>query len=247
MTGQVTFSETPDSLSALIAHAEILKNRKEYVRAREVFEKAISLHPGDTFLRQRLVLVTYKSCLPDSVNALLKADMLLAVLKPEESTDPETLGLAGSIHKKLFEETGGDSFLEEAVWFYERGFSVCKSYYNGINLAYLFLLKAIAAQSKSEAQVYFEKVINANESVISICIKLIISPDFNTRIDREYVYQTLAQAYLGLDQNHEVIKLIPTINEVSKGSFDLDTFHEQNSKLIDALVKFKRKYPDLVK
>ncbi len=247
MAGQITFSENPDSLSSLIAHAEVLKNRKEYVRAREVFEKAILLSPGDTFLRQRLVLVTYKSGLPDSVNALLKADMLLAVLKPEESTDPETLGLAGSIHKKLFEETGGGSFLEEAVWFYERGFSVCKNYYNGINLAYLFLLKAIAAQSKSEAQAYFEKVVNANESVISICIKHIISADFDMRNDREYVYQTLAQAYLGLDQNHEVIKLIPTINEVSKGSFDLDTFHEQNSKLIDALVKLKKKYPEFVR
>lgn len=245
MTGKANFSENPGSLSALISHAEVLKNRKEFVQAKEVIEKAIGLNPGDPFLIQRLALVTYKSRLPDPVNALINANLLLSALNPSESNDPETIGLAGSINKKMFEETGEESFIEESLWFYERGFSICKDYYNGINLAYLFLLKASITDNKSEARKFYEKSVFANEAVISICIKLIISPDFDERDDREYIYQTLAQAYLGMDQNHEVIKLIPTINEVSKGSFDLDTFHEQNSKLIDALVKFKKKFPGL--
>lgn len=97
------------------------------MRAKEVFEKAIVLNPGDAFIIQRFVLVTYKLRIPDPVNALIKVNLLLSILKPAESNDPETPGLADSINKKLFEENGGDTFLEEALWFYERGFSVCKN------------------------------------------------------------------------------------------------------------------------
>lgn len=244
MTSQFDYSEHPDSLSALIAHGEVLKNRKEFVRAKEVFERAIELNPGDTFLLQRLALVTYKSRLPDPLEALQRALKILSPLNPLKSNDPETLGLSGSIYKKLYEETGDVSFLEKSVWYYERGFSISKSHYNGINLAYLHVVKAANEEKKSAASTLYTKSVIINESIISICINLIISPDFGSRNDKEYIYQTLAQAYLGLGQNHEVIKLIPTINEISKGSFDLDVFHEQNSKLIDALVKFKKMHPE---
>jgi tetratricopeptide (TPR) repeat protein len=169
---------------------------------------------------------------------------MLTGLKPYESSDPETLGLSGAIHKKLYEESGDTFFLEQAILFYKRGFSVAKDYYNGINLAYLYALKAAESENKSEAYTFYEQAVSVNENIISICISLIISEDFKERSDKEYIYQTLAQAYLGLDQMREVIKLIPTINEVSKGHFDLDIFHEQNSKLIDHLVKFKKKYPE---
>ncbi|MDQ3109573.1 MAG: TRAFs-binding domain-containing protein [Bacteroidota bacterium] len=239
-----SIGKQPDSLSALIAHAEVLKNKKEYDKAAKVYTKALEHSPGDPFLIQRLALVTYKTRQPDAITALHNAHEIISVLKPQDSVDPETLGLSGSINKKLFEESGEDFFLEKALQFYERGFSKAKNYYNGINAAYLYLVKAANADNKSAAYVLFEKFVFANENVISICIRLIISPEFEDRNDKEYIYQTLAQAYLGLDQTHEVIKLIPTINEVSKGHFDLDIFHEQNSKLIDHLVKFKKKYPE---
>lgn len=244
MIGQLN-TEHPDTLSAIIAQAEELKNRKEYLRAGEYYEKALELCPGDVFFIQRMALVTYKSQLPDAVNALHKAQSILSVLKPGESTDAETLGLSGSINKKLYELTGNETCFENALWFYARGLSAANDYYNGINLAYLYLLKAANTENKAEARFYYEKAVSTNETVISICIKLIIAPGFENRDDREYIYQTLAQAYLGLGQDHEVIKLIPTINEVTKGSFDLDIFHEQNSKLIDALVKLRKQYPDL--
>jgi tetratricopeptide (TPR) repeat protein len=232
------------SLSAMIAHAEVLKNRKEFDKAGKIFAKALEQKPGDTFLIQRMALVTYKSQEPDAIASLHNAHEMLLGLKPAESNDPETLGLSGAIHKRLYEESGDKFFLEKALSFYKRGFSVTKDYYNGINLAYLYLLKAAESDLNTEAFSYFEKAAVVNENVISICINLIIAEGFEERNDKEYIYQTLAQAYLGLDQTREVIKLIPTINEVSKGHFDLDIFHEQNSKLIDHLVKFKKKYPE---
>jgi tetratricopeptide (TPR) repeat protein len=246
MIGQKNHTEHLDSLSALIARAELLKNRKEYLNAIKIYEKAMELNPNDYFLTQRMALVTYKSRLPDPLTSLYKAESILSDLKPYDSNDPETLGLAGSINKKLFEEIGDPVYLEKALAFYKHGYYLVNNYYNGINVANIYILKASIVENKAEAFLCFKNAIATNKNVIIICNDLISSPRFDERNDKEYVYQTLAQAYLGLDQNHEVIKLIPTINEVSKGSFDLDTFHEHNSKMIDAIIKFKGKYPDFI-
>jgi tetratricopeptide (TPR) repeat protein len=233
-----------ESLSLLISHGEILKNRQEFQKAREIYSKAVERNPEDPFLIQRLALMTYKSKQPDPVSALHQALQILSGLNPLQSGDPETLGMSGSIHKKLFEITGEYSHLEQSLQFYKTGFHNSKNYYNGINLAYIYLVRSLIEENKHIAFSYFRNSLLTNNTVISICIELICRPGFEDRTDKEYVYETLAQAYLGIGQDHEVIKLIPTINEQSKGSFDLDIFHEQNFKLMDSLAKFKEKYPD---
>ena len=48
----------------------------------------------------------------------------------------------------------------------------------------------------------------------------------------------MAQAYLGLRQEAKVNEMIPKIKKLSKGAFDLDTFNEQNKKLIDLIERF---------
>lgn len=234
----------PQNFHEMIALAEMLKNGKEYDKAAKIYSKVLDQKPGDDFLVQRMALMTYKMRMPDTMLSLQHAHRMLAPLKPHESRDPETLGLSGAIQKKLYEESGDEFFLAKAIQAYQRGFSIAKDYYNGINLAYLYILKAAKAENSKEAYAFFDNAVCINENVIAICINLVIAPDFEERNDKEYIYQSLAQAHLGLDQTREVIKLIPTINKVSKGPFDLDIFHEQNNKLIDLLDKFKKKYPD---
>ncbi len=51
----------------------------------------------------------------------------------------------------------------------------------------------------------------------------------------EWIYQSLAQAYLGLGKEVEMNNIISKISDLSKGQFDLDTFNEQNKKLIELL------------
>ncbi len=235
--------EYPDQLSQLITQAESCKDKKAFAEAKSKYAQALELSPDNVFLIQRYALVTYKLALPNAQEALLEAQLILSELDPEEFRDAETQGLGGAINKRLFEETGDKEYLEKAVEFYSRGFSANGDYYNGINVAYMFLLKATVAEDEVEAFVCFKNAAITNRKIISDCTKQIAAADFSERNDQHFVYQTLAQAYLGNEMNHEVIKLIPTINEVSKGSFDLDTFHEQNTKIIDAIVKFLNKYP----
>jgi hypothetical protein len=93
--------------------------------------------PNDTYLKQQLALATYKGMLPDAETALLDACAILNTLGPQTTADPETLGLWGAVHKRLWEIGQQRKHLDEAIWAYEKGFYLKNGHYNGINLAFL--------------------------------------------------------------------------------------------------------------
>ena len=227
------------SLAMIVEQAEAAKNKGDHSTAISMFKTALELNKNDVFLIQRLTLVTYKSKLPDPVTALQEAEKILADAKPDITTDPETLGLSGAINKRMYEETGDMHYFNKSLWFYERGFYVKQDYYNGINVAYLYTIRATLQEDSFDAIVDYGHANIIRRKVADICLALIESENFNSRGDKEWVYQTLAQAYLGMDQEAEAEKLFPKIEELSKGAFDMHTFKEQNQKLVDAMEQFK--------
>jgi len=202
----------------------------------------LKFDPNNPFLTQRLALVTYKSVSPDPKTALLRAIEILDSLKPQETTDPETLGLSGAINKRLFELTDEIECLEKSLWFYERGFYIQQDYYNGINVPYLLLLMALKQTDKDQAISFYLQAKRIWVKVIEICNKLIDQDTFKDRDDKEWVYQSLGQAYLGFNNISELDKILLEIARYSKGQFDLDTFKEQNTKLINNIKEFQSKF-----
>jgi len=235
-------AEAKAPLSELIENAENAKNNNEFTTAAELYKVCLKFEPQNVFLRQRLALVTYKSQKPNPKKALTNAGEILSSLEPERTTDAETLGLSGAINKRLYELTDDEKFLDQAAWFYERGFYVKQDYYNGINFAFLLTLKSLNVKDRLEAISYYLQANRVREKVISICKNLIKQEDFEERGDKEWIYQSMAQAYLGLRQETKVKEMIPKIKKLSKGAFDLDTFNEQNKKLIDLIEKFSQKH-----
>lgn len=104
--------------------------------------------PEEPYIIQQLVLATYKSQHPDRVTALREARTVLEALQPRVSSDGETVGLWGAIHKRLWDAGGSRADLDEAIRAHERGFYFRNDHYNGINLA--FLLDVRAGQSTGE-------------------------------------------------------------------------------------------------
>ncbi len=104
--------------------------------------------PGDPYLVQQLALATYKEKTDDPRSALDEAKEILAGLDPETSRDPETLGIWGAIHKRMWEHDGNLDALNASVDSYGRGFHLKDDYYNGIN--YAFMLDARAAVSSRD-------------------------------------------------------------------------------------------------
>ncbi len=231
--------------SELLKDAEKEKNESNFKIAIELYKVCLRFEPNNSFLVQRLALVTYKSESPNPKDALLKAESILKKLNPFETTDPETLGLSGAINKRLYELTNDKLYLDRSLWFYEKGFYILQDYYNGINYAYLLTVKSVVERKKYSAISFYVQANRVREQIVSICQSLIKQNTFKDRGDKEWIYQSLAQAYLGLNNKKELRKIIPKITKLSKGKFDMATFNEQNTKLIDFVTTFKLRHPNV--
>lgn len=147
-------------VGVLLEQAQQAREEKDFAAAKALFRK---LHEHlqkdkkvDPYVVQQLALVTYKETekKEEAINrgALNEARELLSnYLRPATTNDPETLGLWGAIHKRLWELDKQRSDLDTAVWSYERGFYLKQDYYNGINYAFMLNVRAREQEDDDEA------------------------------------------------------------------------------------------------
>jgi len=107
-----------------------------------VLKRLLNLQPTDPYIVQQLALATYKSKLPDALESLRQARSILDALKPDTSSEAETVGLWGAIHKRLWEVGRERHDLDTAIRSYARGYFIKDDYYNGINFAFLLNVRA---------------------------------------------------------------------------------------------------------
>lgn len=122
----------------------------DFATARMLLEQVRTQRPNDPFVLQQLAFATYKSRQPTTEAALQAARSILLELGPATTNDPETLGLWGAVHKRLWDAHGQTADLDEAVNAYERGYFLRQDGYNGINLAFLFDVRALEALRRGD-------------------------------------------------------------------------------------------------
>ena len=86
----------------LMRKAEQLASASDHYGAAVAFREASDLKPNDPFIVQQLALATYKAAKPDPVSALIEGIKIIAALDPGQSNDPETRGISGAMHKRLW-------------------------------------------------------------------------------------------------------------------------------------------------
>ena len=200
--------------AALMQAAMSARAEGNFKLARDILGgvRAVQGEQVDPFVLQQLALTTYKAKEPDAIKALVDAHAILEPLGPATSSDPETLGLWGAIHKRLFELGGSPQLtrsyaLETAIWAYERGFHLGNDYYNGINFA--FLLDARAARSHGDDAIA-DRVLarRVRQRVLAICDQLLKAgikrESARTQAEEEYwVRATRVEALFGLLRDDE--------------------------------------------
>jgi len=137
---------TKKTLSILCSEGEEALKSKRFSEAKALFRTAMDMGKtddkkilnSDPYIIHRLAFATYKSGEPGEITALNEALELLVQLDLDHTNDPETVALAGSIEKKLYEKGQGEEHLKNSILFYERGYFLLNNRYNGINLAYAF-------------------------------------------------------------------------------------------------------------
>jgi hypothetical protein len=132
--------------------AELLVNfraAKDGVKAAEdwalplaLLKRLKTMQPDDPYILQQLALATYKFEQPDKKTSLINAKNILNALGPQTSSDAETVGIWGAIHKRLWDATQNREDLDESVKAYARGYYIKNDYYNGINYAFMLDVRA---------------------------------------------------------------------------------------------------------
>ena len=144
-----------------------------------------SLGDQERWVRQQLALAIYKAAenalerreIDESAlrDAYRRAAAVLEPLAPRSAADPETFGLWGAVHKRLFElelsaGNGEDRrvALDVAIESYEKGFVLLGDYYNGINYAYMLTHRA-ALGAGPAAMADFVRAQQVRERVLEVC------------------------------------------------------------------------------
>lgn len=229
-----------ETLRALLDGAEAARKAGKWDAAKFFLEQVrgmmqkktqTGLGAMDPYILQQLALATYKS---DASEAGLNAACdVLRELHPETSNDPETLGLWGAIHKRLWDRAAHRSALDEAVTAHERGFYIKNDYYNGINFA--FLLNVRASVSTGDDAVADRVVANRiREQIIPICQKLLNEPELKLA-DQYWATATIAEAYYALRDKPEFEAWMAKATAIAPESWMVETTREQLAKLDNLL------------
>ncbi|MEZ5788311.1 MAG: TRAFs-binding domain-containing protein [Xanthobacteraceae bacterium] len=211
-------------LTTIIAQAEQAGREDRHREAANGFAAALEITPSDAYLRQQFALHTYKSKQPSEHAALHKALDILAPLDPEKSVDPETLGIAGAIHKRLFTLTGDRAELDKAITFYGRGFEVRRDYYNGENLATCLDMRA-AIQDDADEKLFDQMSARKTRLALkSILVPLVESEDVKDRSDRKWVYATAANVAYALGDKKVGEENETRFRKEGLAGWEVDTF-----------------------
>jgi hypothetical protein len=229
-------------LAALMKTARDARARGDFRSMRDVLRgvRAVQGEKADPYIVQQLAFATYKSNDPDPKAALLESKAILSSLDPRASSDPETLGLWGAIHKRLYEmrelsvQDHGEA-LTAAIRAYQKGFYLKNDYYNGINLAFLLDCRAaeLGGEDAIADRVHARRV---RERVVGICTQLlgegIRVESENKNSDEEYwVRATLVEALFGLGKAAESEAEFAVAKSAALESWMISTTDEQLTKL----------------
>jgi predicted acylesterase/phospholipase RssA len=197
-----------------------LKKKKLFGHARKVVSLARRTAVGleaqqGLWLAQQHALCTYKD--PD-LPSDARLDRALTILEShlqtlqqslQTTTDQETLGIAGAIHKRKWEVTSRKQHLERSLAYYLRGYRQgpdTDNGYTGINAA--FILSLLAHQESEEAKKAGTvdasaeaRRVHADEirrDLIKVLPPLLQQPDKAWLQGEWWFYVTIAEAHFGL-------------------------------------------------
>jgi hypothetical protein len=185
------------------------KDSQDWLFVLAVLDRVQNLQPNDPYLIQQRALATYKSKHPDVLKSLLAARDVLEALGPDTSSDAETVGLWGAIHKRLWSATGDRAHLDKAIRSYSRGYFIKDDYYNGIN--YAFLLNVRASKSEGDDAVA-DRVLarRVRAEVLALCDTALKAETLKDDA-RFWIHATKVEALYGLGRAAESEELRRTL------------------------------------
>ena len=227
--------EVQENFADLIREAEAASDKSQHGTAAKKFEAALNMSPNNPYLRQQAALHTYKSKSPSEPLALINAQLLLEPLEPENSNDPETLGLMGAIYKRHWQHNNDIVTLDKAIHFYRKGFELRGDYYNGENAATCLELRSKSQNDPNEALYDRMTALKYREKIINNLKEITECDDFNERSDRMWIFATLANCSLAFGSNKEANIYESKFMDCQPAAWQIDTYKRGKNEVIKFL------------
>ena len=222
-------SPADQSAKQLLDQALAAKARGEFALAKPLLQAVRQMRPNDDYVVQQLALATYKSKQPDPKTALEESRSILRTLNPASTNDPETLGLWGAVHKRLWEITEERANLDESIAAYERGFYLKQDYYNGINLAFLLNVRAALDEhlgERAEAVADFIVARRVRRQVLQLCEEAL-----KAQPKDYWILATMWEAAVGLEDDAAAAKWEEQAKALATEGWMLESTRSQLDKL----------------
>lgn len=215
-----------NTVYSLSERAKELMSEKRFEEAAQQWQRLKEMVENDSFYIQQEALCTYKSEKPDKICALTNALQVMVPIK--DQTDTETLGILGSINKRLWDETGSESYLDNAIELYKKGWTLHQDYYTGENYAHCLDQKAIrekVERLKNHKQVEAELV---RTQIIDQVLQSLKEEDDPEEL--KWKYATLANCYFALGQEEEGLHYETLFYQQNPEEWEIDTYEKNKLK-----------------
>jgi hypothetical protein len=240
-TVDVTSTELMDRFRTTKAGA---KTQQDWALVASCLQPLLARRPNDPYLNQQLALATYKSEQPDALAALATAKSILQELNPRTSTDPETLGLWGAVHRRLYELTKDPANLDEAIRVHEKGFYVRNDSYNGIKLALALDLRASITHGR-DALADIIQAERIRRRVLEDCNQLLAAgvKDDEGKIDLVETFwlrASMLEALVGIGETQKANEMKPAVIACAPEEWMVKTMENNLEQLTALLGKARR-------
>lgn len=178
-----------------------VKKPADWLAVLDVLNRLQSLQPHDPYITQQRALAIYKSESPGAVSSLYKAREVLEALKPDTSSDAETVGIWGAIHKRLWTLVKERPDLDKAIRSYGRGYFIKDDYYNAINFA--FLLNVRASITEGDEAIADRVVARRIRGEVLSLVDAALQAEGLSGDDRFWMNASKVEALRGLGKNDE--------------------------------------------
>lgn len=201
-----------------------LKKESKFKELKKEYKKLLKYSPNDSYIIQQLAISIYKSKLPNETEALGEAYIEITKLRPETSVDSETLGIAGSIQKRLYKLNKyiNLDYINKAIRFYEKGYVINRDNYTGGNYVECMILKALNNTIKDDEKHTLNYLIKEKaKEVIEISNNLLDNDG-----DDVWVYSTLTAMYLILEEEENYTKSLEKVQQLLEEQWQIKTLEE---------------------
>lgn len=222
-------SEKEGHVFAVSEKAKLLMTKNDFADAALLWEKASSLLPDEHYFIQQHALCTYKSELPSKETSLLSALTILSkIYNQEDTNDPETLGLAGAIYKRIYSTTSDIETLKSSINAYKRGYIISGDYYTGENYAScLDVLSNASADVEEQVYCKYQSKTIRKEIISDITKKLFLD---DTSQDKKWMYATLANCHFHLGNITDAETNEQLFLSSSPEGWEIETYQQHKPK-----------------